>query len=267
MNWISELWRKLLFLSRREQFDAELAEEIELHLTERAAELQAQGLTPREAQQRARREFGPVSRAQEDTRSMWQWQWLEDVLSDMRYAARAMAKNPGFAAAGVLSLALGTGANTAVFSLTMEFLFSEPSVREPSSLVTMRLGGRSHAAWTEYEFLRDSKLFAGVAGIREQSEANWRNGNETQRLFASRVTENYFAVTGTGVTQGRPFGPGESDAVLISDRFWQSKWNGAGDVIGRVMVLDGHSARYPYHRRRRLVAPGDLGQDHSAAAG
>jgi predicted permease len=243
MNRISELWRKLTFLARRERFDAELAEEIELHLAERTAEFEAEGLSRREARLRAQREFGPVARAQENTRSAWHWQWLEDVLSDMRYAARALRRNPGFAAAGILSLALGTGANTTVFSLTMEFLFSEPSVKDADSLAILRMGGRSHATHTDYEFLRDSQLFEGVAGIREESEANWRNGTETQRVFVSRVTDNFFALTGTPVAQGRAPAAGEPDAVLISHNFWKSKWNGSADVLGRVMVLDGRPYR------------------------
>lgn len=243
MHFVSELCKKLQFLTRRERFDDELAEEIELHLAEREAELLEEGLTPGEARARARREFGPVARAQEEARAMWHWQGLEDVLSDMRYAVRALRRNPGFAAAGILSLALGTGANTTVFSLTMEFLFSEPSVSDADSLATVRLGGRSHATAAEYEFLRDSGLFAGVAGIREESGANWRNGAGTQRLFASRVTDNYFEVTGAGVQQGRTFGRGEADAVLLSHRFWKSKWNGEDGVLGRVMVLDGRPYR------------------------
>jgi predicted permease len=243
MNWITELWRKLQFLRRRSQFDADLAEEIELHLAHRAEDLQAEGHSPTEARLQAQREFGPVARAQEDTRSAWHWQWLEDVLSDARYAARALRRNPGFAAAGILSLALGTGANTTVFSLTMEFLFSEPSVRDADSLAILRMGGRSHASQADYEFLRDSQLFDGVAGIREESQANWRNGSQTQRLFVTRVTSNYFDVTGASVAQGRPLAAGEQDALLISHNFWKSKWNASPNVLGRVMVLDGRPYR------------------------
>src|SRR5439155_957599 len=109
----------------------ELDEEISLHIEMRAEELQQDGMTRADARARARREFGSSLRVKEETRAAWQFRWLEETLSDLSYAARALRRNPGFAAAGIFSLALGIGANTTIFSLTMEFLFSEPSGRTP----------------------------------------------------------------------------------------------------------------------------------------
>src|SRR5579863_247181 len=112
------MWRKLSYLFRRKKFSGELDDEIRFHL-EMAA--QERGETA------AKREFGSVVRMREDTRSAWQVRWLVDLVSDLRYGLRALRRNPGFAAAAVFSLALGIGANTTIFSLTMEFLFNQPS--------------------------------------------------------------------------------------------------------------------------------------------
>jgi predicted permease len=239
MRWMKELWRKARYLGRRGRFDGDLEDEIRFHLEMRAGELEAEGMPKEEARRRARREFGNAARIQEDSRSAWHWQWLEDLLSDLRYAARGLRRNPGFAAAAVLSLALGTGANTTVFSVAMEFLFSRPSCQDPATLVTMEIDGRSHAPMREYRFVRDGHFFPGLAGFREEAETNWRQGSETVRLLPMKVTDNYFEVTGTPVLLGRPLRGGETDAVVLSYRLWQSRMGGRSDVVGRTMVLDG----------------------------
>ena len=94
---------------------------------------------PSDAIARARREFGSSLRATEDTRAVWQFRWLEDLVGDLRHAARALARHPGFAAAGIVTLALGIGADAQIFSLTTEFLFSEPLSRAPA-----KPGGDAH---------------------------------------------------------------------------------------------------------------------------
>src|SRR5690242_12979700 len=98
---MSEFWRKLRFLFHREQFDVALDEELQSHIEMRADELQRGGLSQGDALARARREFGSSLRAREDTRSAWQIRWLEDLASDLRYALRALRRNPGFAAAAI----------------------------------------------------------------------------------------------------------------------------------------------------------------------
>ncbi len=239
MGRMSEFRNKLRYLSRRERFDAEMEEEMHLHMEERAEELMVEGVDRKEAVMRARREFGSTARIQEDARVMWHFRWQEDLLSDLRYAARAMGKSPGFALAGILSLALGTGANTTAFSLMMEFLFSEPSVERPGSLVTMRVGGASHALMEDYRLIRDSNPFDGVAGMREEGEANWRWGDESKRLHVMRVTDNFFEVTGTPLMLGRGMAAGERNTVVVNHAFWKTQLGGNPDIVGRTLVLDG----------------------------
>ncbi|MBL8209015.1 MAG: ABC transporter substrate-binding protein, partial [Blastocatellia bacterium] len=139
-----EFRNKLFFWRRRAEMAAAVDEEYAFHIAERADELAGEGLTRAEAERRARLEFGPVARITEEAREAWRFGWLEDLAADLRYGARALRREPGFLVSAVLSLALGIGVNTAIFSLTMEILTSRPSAREPESIVLARLGGSSH---------------------------------------------------------------------------------------------------------------------------
>jgi predicted permease len=256
-NRLMAVWRRLTHLGRASRFDRELDEEIALHIEMRADELQQEGMAREDALARARREFGSSLRVKEETRAAWQFRWLEETLSDLSYAARALRRNPGFAAAGILSLALGIGANTTIFSLTMEFLFSEPSSRNPETLAAMRIGGNSHAHMRHYRFLRDARIFPGLAGSNEEAESNWRHGDETYRLHAMRVTDNFFGVVGVPLAIGRPIEPGDGDVVVLSDRFWRTRLGADAGVIGKALTIDGR----PY------TVSGVLPPDHRTVLG
>jgi predicted permease len=233
------LWRQLIHLGRASTFDRELDEEIAGHIEMRADELQQEGMARADALARARREFGSELRVKEDTRAAWQLRWLEETIADLSYAARALRRNPGFAAAGIFSLALGIGANTTIFSLTMEFLFSAPSARQPERLAEMSIGGNSHAPMRHYRFLRDAGVFPGLAGSNGETESNWRTGEATSRLHTMRVTDNFFGVVGVPLAMGRGIEPGDRDVVVLSDRFWKGRFGAALDVIGKTMTIDG----------------------------
>src|SRR5205085_9009806 len=128
-----------------------------------------------------------------------------------------------FAVTAVVCLALAIGANTTIFSLTTEVLFSRPSVRDASSLLALRIGGGSHAHQSDWRQLRDARIFDDLAGENEESDTNWRHGDVTERLHAVRVTDNYFVVTGIPVAIGRPIARGEHDTVVISHGLWQRR--------------------------------------------
>jgi putative ABC transport system permease protein len=236
---LAAVWRRLRAMGRASAFDRELDEEIAVHIEMRADELQQDGTPREEAVARAAREFGSALRTKEATRAAWQFRWLEETRSDLTHAARSLRRNPGFAAAALVSLALGIGANTTIFSLTTEFLFSVPSSRNAEELVAIRVGGNSHAHLPHYRFLRDARLFDGLAGSNEEAEANWRSGEETHRLHAMRVTDNFFGVVGVPLAMGRPIEPGDLDVVVLSDRFWRNRLGADASVIGRALTIDG----------------------------
>src|ERR1700693_1691944 len=208
MNRVKELLRRLLYLGRRKNLDLALDDELQFHIESRAGELQQAGLARGAAMAQARRDFGPQARMREESRRAWQIRWMEDLFSDLRYAFRALARSPGFALAAILSLALGIGANTTIFSLTMEFLFSVPSARQPERLASIRLAGNSHSQMPIYRFVRDTHTFDGLAGSFEEHQVNWRHGEDTSQLGVYWVTDNYFEVVGVPVAMGRAMQPG-----------------------------------------------------------
>jgi predicted permease len=241
MAFPKELWRRLRYVTSRARFHSELSDEMQFHLECRAAELEEMGVTHEEALARAQREFGPRMRVAEDTHGVWQLRWLEDLTSDLRYAARALRRNPGFAVTAISCLALGIGANTTIFSITTSFLFSVPSVRDATSLIAIGEGGNSSSSMNDFKFLRDSHIFEGMAGINPEREVNWRDGDRTSRLYAGLVTDDYFGVLGVPFHLGRGIAPGESDTAVLSYRLWRGRFAGDPSILGHKIVLDGRS--------------------------
>jgi predicted permease len=239
MSFQKELWRRLRYLAKRSRFHSELSEEMQFHVECRAAELEEAGLTHGEAILRARREFGSRMRVAEDTHGIWQMRWLEELSSDLRYAARALRRNPAFALTAIFCLALGIGANTTIFSITTSFLFSQPSCRDASSLIAIWEGGNSSSSIADYQFLRNSHIFEGVAGINPEREVNWKHGEETSRLYAGLVTDDFFSMLGVPFYLGRGIAPGETDTAVLSYRLWRRRFGADPAVVGRKIVLDG----------------------------
>lgn len=252
-----EIGNRLAWLFRRSRFDRELEDEIGFHIQARAYELEQAGLTGAEAQRQARREFGPTLRSREETRSAWQVRWLEDLGSDLRYAARALRRDLALALAAVGSLALGIGANTTIFSVAREALFSQPSCRDPQSLVQISVSGNSWIPMSQYRLLEDAHAFDGLAGMNIQMVVNWRDGNRSYRLAGTRVTDNFFEVTGIPVAMGRPIERGESNVGVITHGFWTKHLGGDPNVVGRTLALDGES----------YTVVGVLPRDHRMLAG
>jgi predicted permease len=236
---LTELIHRLTHFFGRRRFENDLDAEMEFHLQTRADELEASGMTRSAALVQARREFGPGARMHEETREAWRFQWIEDLGADLRYAVRGIRRSPGFAATAIACLALGIGANTTIFSVAQEALMSQPSARDPRSLIYVRVGGMSHAAMPDYRFLRDAGAVEQLAGENAESQMNWRSGDTTSRLYTVQVTDNYFDVTGVPLTMGRGIQPGEADTVVASWRFWQRRLGADPDVLGRKLVLDG----------------------------
>lgn len=130
MNWLKRLFS-------RHRFYGDLSEEIQAHLEEKVEELVVRGMSVPEATAAARREFGNVTRIQEDSREVWQWPSLEDFFSDVHHGLRMLRKNPGFTAVAVLTLALGIAVNSTMFSLVSAFLLRRPPGREPDRVAAV----------------------------------------------------------------------------------------------------------------------------------
>ena len=257
MAFWKEIGNRLAYLFRRSKFDRELEEEMRFHLEARAEELEQAGLTAPDALRQARREFGSTLRSREETRSAWQVRWLEDLASDLRYAARALRRNPALALAAIGSLSLGIGANTTMFSVAREALFSEPSCRDPQSLVQISTRGNSWVPMAQYRFLEDTHVFDGLAGMNIGMVVNWRNGSRSYRLAGTHVTDSFFQVTGIPVAMGRPIERGETDVAVVTYGFWKKRLGADPNVLGRKLVLNAK----PY------TVVGVLPRDHRMLAG
>jgi predicted permease len=182
----------------------------------------------------------PVGRVREEAYDAWRFNFVENLWRDLVYAARGLRRNPALVCTALLSLALGIGANTTMFSLGIEFLFSEPSVRDPKSVVYVRLAGSSHTTEKVVRFVRDSGIFQDITGVKEEASINWNDGSETRTIFGVFATRNYFQALGTPVALGRGFMESDpKEVVVLRDAFWRKYFNADPAVLGRVMNLDG----------------------------
>jgi len=224
-------------------------------LDRRAAELAGDGLTEAEARRRAALEFGGVTQVQEDVRDTWTWRWLDHLSRDLRYAARALLRSPGFAATAVLSLALGIGASTAIFSLVDQVLLRRLPVLEADRLVHFSWKGNPLSnSWgsgnlLSYPLCRDldelDQLFDG-AFCRYPTTVNFSTGKEHDPVSAEVVSGSYFPVLGARPELGRLIDrsddvqPGAHPVVVLSYNYWMSNLGGARDVIGRRVLINSH---------------------------
>ena len=175
MATLSEWMNRLRYLGRRSRFDDDLEVELRFHIESRTAELIASGVSPRDAATRARAEFGSIARAVEDSRAAWQFRWIEDLAADLRYGFRAFRRSPGFAVTAVLSLALGIGANAAIFNALYSVLWKPLPVSKPEELVKISLssnsGLRDLPTVAFVGQLRSAGVFEGVS-VRHQPTAS-----------------------------------------------------------------------------------------------
>src|SRR5262245_9592367 len=204
-------WRRLRFYQRRKRFERELEDEIRSHLEMKEQEQLELGLAPEDAARAARLQFGNITLFREESREMWTFHLLENLAQDLRYAVRALRRSPGFTTAAVLTLALGIGANTAIFTLIDALMLRRLPVRSPGELVALSWGdpGRATEFFTypQFEQLRDhSPLFSGVvAWDRARFHVGQREA--TERLEGLSVSGNYFAVLGVEAAAGRILTP------------------------------------------------------------
>src|SRR5512146_2720074 len=233
--------------TRRRRYD-DLSVSIQEHLDEKIDELMEKGLTREAAEFRARREFGNVTRIQEQSRKVWQWHTLESIITDVRFALRQLLKAPGMTLLAILTLALGIGANTAMFTV-MESVLLRPLPYAHSSRLIF-IGPQSERAsfgstsWLNYRDIRaQSKLLEDVGGYSANSSV-MENKETTQSVVAPHVTSNVFPMLGVRPILGRTFGDAEDqadgpDAVLLSEDLWRQAFHSNPAVVGQTVQIGG----------------------------
>ncbi|MBC7926610.1 MAG: ABC transporter permease [Bryobacteraceae bacterium] len=249
--WFGEFLRRLQFRLNGTRFDRDLAEEMQLHMDLRASEKRIGATSPEDARAAARRQFGNPVSLQEASREAWGWTFVDTLVQDLRYGCRALSDQPGFTATAVLSLALGIGANTAIFGVINAVMLRSLPVEDPQALVQLRLGtgGDDEVSTPIWEQIRDNQqAFSGVLAY-SPDRFNLADSGQVQYAQGMWVSGDFFRVLGVPALAGRAFTPaddrwgGGSDGAVavISHSFWKSHWNGNPDVIGKVLRLNRQS--------------------------
>ncbi|MGH9825530.1 MAG: ABC transporter permease, partial [Blastocatellia bacterium] len=243
-------WLRLRALARRRRLEQDLDDEIAFHLAMREEKYRAAGLADSDGHRAARRRFGNVTLWKEISRDMWTFVSLEHRLQDLRYGARVHRKNPGFTVVALMTLALGIGANTAIFSVVNGVLLNTVPFKDPGRLVSI----------TEMEpFLPDAPVSPpDFCDWKTQSSSfermsvvvtsgmNMTGDGPPEHLFASYVSTDYFQMLGVQPVAGRDFSseeddPGHQHRVLISYALWKSRFGGDAGAVGRSITLSGIS--------------------------
>jgi predicted permease len=265
MGMPAELWRRLKLFFWRGQFDRDLREEIQHHVAMKTETLLSRqdGMSPEEARDAAHREFGNILLLRERSRDTWGFRWLEALLQDLCYGLRMLRRSPGFTAVAVLTLALGIGANTAIFTLVDAVMLRALPVKNPSRLVLFRWNARSfpqgrYASSNDCEESRISgctlplpvinqiraqaSAFSGLAAFCHVLLQMTGNGPATS-VSGDAVSGDYFSALGVGTVLGRPLGPTDdnpsaSSAAVLSYAYWRSQFGGSPSAVGRTVYLN-----------------------------
>jgi predicted permease len=240
---------------RRRSLERAFDRELQYHFDRRVADLIAVSIPDIEARRRVAVELG-VAQVREEVRDVWLTRWSRDFLYDLRFSARSFLRSPGFTAVTLLSLALGIGATTAVYSLVDQVILHSLPVREPEHLVLVDWNGDDLITGAmgsfnlmPYPICRDlqqqTQLFDGVL-CRAEIQVNLTAGGDPRPVAAEIVSGSYFPVLGVGPALGRVIEPeddaaaGAGPVVVLSYDFWQAQFGGAADIVGRKVLIGNH---------------------------
>ncbi len=248
---LRDLSFRLRALLQRSAIGVEMDEELRAHICHRADDLERSGITRREAERRARLEFGGYQKFKEECHEALGTNFLETLVQDVRYGARTLRKSRGFTIVCVLTLALGIGANTAIFSVVNAVLLKPLPYKEPSRLV-MVWEQNPHRGWFEnivsganfLDWKRRNHVFRDMAAF-ESNMFNLVGEGRAEQVAGERVTANFFSVLGVQPLGGRLFLPEEEDrdraAVIVSYGLWQERYGGDAGLIGKRILVNGQS--------------------------
>jgi predicted permease len=242
-------WRGLL---RKSSVEREMEEELRFHVRMREEENVRRGMTPEEARREAARSFGNWARVREACRDVKGGGMVDTLIQDVTFGARMLRKNLGFTLVAVVTLALGIGANTAIFSVVNAVVFRALPYPHPERIVSAHWrwgrGESDSVSATEYAFWRErSRSFEEAAGVSSGGAGfNLTGGVEPQRVQGLRVTEGFFRVLGVQPALGRGFVPEEDRpqgpcAAVITDGLWRGAFGGDLSVVGRQVQLNGQA--------------------------
>jgi putative ABC transport system permease protein len=252
VRWLQNISNWLRSLFRSKTIDEELGSELRFHIERQVQENLALGMTPPEARRAAVREFGGVEQVKEECRDTRRVRFFETLLQDLRYGARMLGKNPGFTAVAVLTLALGIGANTAIFSMVNALLLHPYDFKSLDSLVrvweTRGMDESYDARWTApadaADFLAGTDVFENLTTYRDEN-FNLALEDGVEPVLGSRVSASFFDVLGRGPAFGRGFSekeeqPGSERVLILGHGLWQRRFGGDPGILGKTVKLNGY---------------------------
>lgn len=240
MTW----WHRLF---HRRQHEEQLEKELCHHLDLHTSDLISQGYSPEEAQRRAQLALGGPEQVKEMCRDARGTRWLEELLQDLRNGVRMLRKNPGFTLVVTATLALGIGANTAIFGLVDTLLLRPlPVVKAPGELVLLMRGdgGGPTLSYPDFTVLRERNEVLSDLALYTQAPISFGNNVRSEIVLGAMVSSNYFDVLGIKPSFGRAFlpeedrTPGAHPVVVFSHSFWQSRFNNDPALVGQTIVLN-----------------------------
>jgi predicted permease len=230
------------------RYDARLAEEISTHIDALAADHERRGLAPAAARHAARRDFGNVTATTEDHRARRSLPFLETLAQDLRYAFRQMRAKPGFTAAAVFTLALGIGANSAIFRVLDAVVLSSLPVKNPEQLVLVIARQNGKPGPVSYPLFREMAARQHeLAGMFATSDVDPNGASDESAPRARLVTGRYFELLGAGMQMGRAIvesddRPGAPPVAVIGYGYWQRAFGGKAEALGRAIRINGAAA-------------------------
>jgi putative ABC transport system permease protein len=254
MRLIAQIRMALLSLFRRGRASAHLDNELHYHLDRQIAENVAAGMTPGNARDAALRDFGNPALLRDQSRATWSWNWLESFLRDAKFSVRTLLRAPGFASIAVLIIALGVGANVALFTLVHRVLLNPLPYRDPGQLVSIyeheASGTNTHGylpvdAGSFFEWQSASRGVAEMAMVSPFQDYNVsaEGGKLPEKIDAAMCSWNFFSILGVNPALGRSFGPSDDApsgeaTVILSAPFWRRRYASDPSVIGKKIWLD-----------------------------
>jgi putative ABC transport system permease protein len=249
---LSKIKMRLRALIRRSEMESELDEELRHHIERQVEQNIRLGMNPEEARFAARKAFVGVEQAKELSRDARGVRWLEDLWQDQRYGARMLARNPGFTLVAALSLAVGIGANTAIFSLLDALLLRRLPVKQPEQLVVVATAAPGYSepissfSYPLFRALNEkNSVFAGMFAYAA-TPMSMSEGGRAEPVVGELVSGDFFNVLGVEPYMGRIFGeadnltPGSSPVTVISYNFWRRRFAADPQIVGKTINLNGY---------------------------
>ena len=246
MNTWARLRSWAAAMLRRRRMEREMDEEMRFHIEAYAADLVTRGVPQQEALRRARLEFGGMEMTKDECRDAVGVSFLETLFQDLRHGLRSLLRTPAFTVVTVFVLALGIGANTAIFSVVDAVLLRPLAYRDSARLVTILMNGDDPVSVANYVDWRDQSHSFAAMGAADYWSPNLTGINSPEHIAGLKVTQSLFPMLGIDPLLGRLFVEGEDKdgadrEVILSYRLWQRRFSADRNVLGKPIILDGNA--------------------------